>query len=135
LEEVKITSENVMNFSNVVFVFESTSPHTISPLLLEGPYKSLRYMYRRDRVLMLTPYKMRDHQHINKGRKNTREGNKRRKKKDPSPNKRSYLKVQTSQWGALQGENTLNLRPEPITTSTKQVITMKWVKNLEGHQA
>jgi len=60
LEEVKII-KNVMNYSNVVFVFENTSPATISPLQLEGPYKRVRYMHRRGRVLMLT-HKMRDHQ-------------------------------------------------------------------------
>ncbi len=30
--------------------------------------------------------------------------------------------MQNAHWGALIGENTLNLKPEPITGSTKQIM-------------
>jgi hypothetical protein len=34
-----------------------------------------------------------------------REQEKKKKRKDPSSNKRSHLKVQNAQWGAPRGEN------------------------------
>jgi hypothetical protein len=40
-----------------------------------------------------------------KERKNTQQGNERRKKKDQRPNKRSHQKVQNAQWGVLRGQN------------------------------
>jgi hypothetical protein len=100
-----------MNYSNVVFVFENTSLDTISPLQLEGPYKSVRYMYRRGRVLMLTPYKMRDHQYINEGRKEELLARKQdKKKKGPKSKQKITLKSAEHTMGSpKRRKNTRNL--------------------------
>ncbi len=38
--------------------------------------------------------------------KNIRQGNKKKKKKDRSPNKKPHPKVKMAQWGPLKGKNT-----------------------------
>ncbi len=50
--------------------------------------------------------------------KGPREG----KRKDPSPNKKSHLKVRNPKWGSLSENKTQNLGPKPITNSMKQIM-------------